>query len=156
MRGEQAGDDASRGLSCHMKIVLLQQGGGEPPRGDLLKAIESEFQSVGKLIELMNAEGAGVQGSGWVVCSFFSAFGSLWRYCSGNSANCLRWSVQWLGLDKKLKRLAVATTANQVRTTVVALPVARASVCVVQCCLFFMNCCPGSSCNSWFGTASWY
>lgn len=66
-------------------LAPAEQGGGEPPRGDLLKAIESEFQSVGKLIELMNAEGAGVQGSGWV----------------------------WLGLDKKLKRLAVATTANQ-------------------------------------------
>jgi superoxide dismutase len=41
----------------------LQEGGGEPPEGNLASAIGSEFGSLDKLI-------AKVQGSGWVVCYF--------------------------------------------------------------------------------------
>jgi len=48
----------------------LQKGGGEPPEGNLASAIESEFGSLDKLIAKMSTTGAGVQGSGWVVCYF--------------------------------------------------------------------------------------
>lgn len=48
--------------------TLLQAGGGEPPHGSLGSAINESFSSFEKLIAKMNAEGAAVQGSGWVVC----------------------------------------------------------------------------------------
>lgn len=47
----------------------MQEGGGEPPHGSLGSAINESFSSFEKLIAKMNAEGAAVQGSGWVVCS---------------------------------------------------------------------------------------
>ncbi|KAD7480295.1 hypothetical protein E3N88_03431 [Mikania micrantha] len=62
-----------------------REGGGEPPHGSLGWAIDQHFGSMEKLIAKMNAEGAAVQGSGWV----------------------------WLAVDKELKRLVVETTANQ-------------------------------------------
>ncbi|KAK6145687.1 hypothetical protein DH2020_022507 [Rehmannia glutinosa] len=61
------------------------EGGGEPPKGSLGWAIDNHFGSIDALIQKMNAEGAALQGSGWV----------------------------WLGVDKELKRLVVETTANQ-------------------------------------------
>lgn len=47
---------------------FVQEGGGEPPHGSLGWAIDQHFGSMEKLIAKMNAEGAAVQGSGWVVC----------------------------------------------------------------------------------------
>ena len=52
--------------------TLLQEGGGQPPHGSLSWAIDNSFGSLEKLIAKMNAEGAAVQGSGWVVCTFIS------------------------------------------------------------------------------------
>ncbi|KAG6402045.1 hypothetical protein SASPL_138915 [Salvia splendens] len=66
-------------------LAPIRAGGGEPPHGSLHKAIDSNFGSFEALIQKMNAEGAAVQGSGWV----------------------------WLGLDKEFKRLVVETTGNQ-------------------------------------------
>ncbi|GAA0165341.1 oxidoreductase [Lithospermum erythrorhizon] len=66
-------------------LAPTREGGGEPPKGSLGGAIETHFASLEALIQKMNAEGAAVQGSGWV----------------------------WLGLDKELKRLVVETTSNQ-------------------------------------------
>ncbi|XP_047956115.1 superoxide dismutase [Mn], mitochondrial-like [Salvia hispanica] len=66
-------------------LAPVRAGGGEPPHGSLHKAIDSNFGSFEALIQKMNAEGAAVQGSGWV----------------------------WLGLDKEFKRLVVETTGNQ-------------------------------------------
>ncbi|GAB2212398.1 hypothetical protein Droror1_Dr00020360 [Drosera rotundifolia] len=62
-----------------------REGGGEPPSGSLGNAIESSFGSLEALIQKINAEGAALQGSGWV----------------------------WLGLDKEFKKLVVETTVNQ-------------------------------------------
>lgn len=45
----------------------MQKGGGSPPEGNLAKAIEAQFGGLDKVIAKMNAAGAGVQGSGWVV-----------------------------------------------------------------------------------------
>uniref|UniRef100_A0ACD6AF21 Uncharacterized protein n=1 Tax=Avena sativa TaxID=4498 RepID=A0ACD6AF21_AVESA len=61
------------------------EGGGEPPHGKLGWAIDEDFGSFDKLVKKMNAEGAALQGSGWV----------------------------WLALDKEAKKLSVETTANQ-------------------------------------------
>lgn len=61
------------------------EGGGEEPKGPLATEIASQFGSLSNLITKINAEGAALQGSGWV----------------------------WLGLNKDLKRLVVETTANQ-------------------------------------------
>nr|WDV40240.1 manganese superoxide dismutase [Salvia miltiorrhiza] len=66
-------------------LAPVRVGGGEPPHGSFGWAIDSNFGSFEALIQKMNAEGAALQGSGWV----------------------------WLGLDKEFKRLVVETTGNQ-------------------------------------------
>ncbi|KAM3344850.1 superoxide dismutase [Capsicum galapagoense] len=66
-------------------LAPTREGGGEPPKGSLGSAIDTNFGSLEAAIQKMNAEGAALQGSGWV----------------------------WLGLDKELKRLVIETTANQ-------------------------------------------
>ncbi|KAK6121770.1 hypothetical protein DH2020_044485 [Rehmannia glutinosa] len=71
-------------------LAPIREGGGEPPKGSLGWAIDNHFGFIDALIQKMNAEGAALQGSGWV----------------------------WLGVDKELKRLVVETTANQVNSVV--------------------------------------
>ncbi|XP_057483112.1 superoxide dismutase [Mn], mitochondrial-like [Actinidia eriantha] len=66
-------------------LAPVREGGGEPPKGSLGSAIDTNFGSLEALIQKMNAVGAAVQGSGWV----------------------------WLGVDKELKKLVIETTANQ-------------------------------------------
>nr|AFF57843.1 Mn/Fe superoxide dismutase [Tetradium ruticarpum] len=66
-------------------LAPVHEGGGEPPHSSLGWAIDTHFGSLEALIQKMNAEGAALQGSGWV----------------------------WLGLDTEFKRLVVETTANQ-------------------------------------------
>ncbi|URD88219.1 hypothetical protein MUK42_28483 [Musa troglodytarum] len=63
----------------------VNEGGGEPPHSSLGWAIDTDFGSLEALVQKMNAEGAALQGSGWV----------------------------WLALDKGFKKLTVETTANQ-------------------------------------------
>ncbi|KAM3375903.1 hypothetical protein P3S68_014617 [Capsicum galapagoense] len=77
---------------CHINhsifwknLAPVREGSGEPPKGSLGWAIDTNFGSLEALVKKMNAEGAALQGSGWV----------------------------WLGVDKELKRLVVETTANQ-------------------------------------------
>lgn len=50
-----------------LNMLLLQEGGGEPPHGSLGCTIDTHFGSIEVLIQKMNAEGAALQGSGWVV-----------------------------------------------------------------------------------------
>lgn len=45
----------------------MQEGGGESPHGSLGWAIDTHFGSFEALIKKVNAEGAALQGSGWVV-----------------------------------------------------------------------------------------
>ncbi|KAL3717905.1 hypothetical protein ACJRO7_003098 [Eucalyptus globulus] len=66
-------------------LAPIHEGGGEPPKGSLGWAIDADFGSWEAFVQKMNAEGAALQGSGWV----------------------------WLGLDKEFKKLVVETTANQ-------------------------------------------
>ncbi|KAK4489332.1 hypothetical protein RD792_005136 [Penstemon davidsonii] len=66
-------------------LAPVLEGGGEPPKASLGSAIDNHFGSLEALIQKMNAEGAALQGSGWV----------------------------WLAVDKELKHLVVETTANQ-------------------------------------------
>lgn len=48
-------------------ICSRQHGGGEPPHGSLGWAIDTNFGSMEALVQKINAEGAALQGSGWVV-----------------------------------------------------------------------------------------
>ncbi|OVA17267.1 Manganese/iron superoxide dismutase [Macleaya cordata] len=66
-------------------LIPVNEGGGEPPKGALSKAVDIHFGSMEALVQKINAEGAALQGSGWV----------------------------WLGLDKEFKKLVVQTTENQ-------------------------------------------
>ncbi|XP_015874508.1 superoxide dismutase [Mn], mitochondrial [Ziziphus jujuba] len=66
-------------------LTPVREGGGEPPKGSLGWAIDTQFGSLEALIQKMNTDGAALQGSGWV----------------------------WLALDKEQKKLSVETTANQ-------------------------------------------
>ncbi|KAM1321673.1 hypothetical protein ACFX2F_014725 [Malus domestica] len=63
----------------------LDQGGGEHPHGNLGWAIDTNFGTFEALVQKISAEGAALQGSGWV----------------------------WLGLAKQFNKLGVETTANQ-------------------------------------------
>lgn len=45
----------------------VQEGDGEPPTGSLASEIDDRFGSLRSLIQKVNAEGAALQGSGWVV-----------------------------------------------------------------------------------------
>ncbi|KAI3870407.1 hypothetical protein MKX03_008415 [Papaver bracteatum] len=58
-------------------LIPVNEGGGVPPFGALGAAIDTNFGSLERLVQIINAEGAALQGSGWV----------------------------WLGLDKEMKRL---------------------------------------------------
>jgi Fe-Mn family superoxide dismutase len=66
-------------------LAPVGKGGGEPPKGDLAKAIESKFGSLDGLIEKLSHSSVAIQGSGW----------------------------GWLGFDKTKKELVIATCANQ-------------------------------------------
>lgn len=66
-------------------LAPVGKGGGEPPQGALLHEIQKEFGSLDKCIEQLSAASIAIQGSGW----------------------------GWLGLDKALHRLVIATCANQ-------------------------------------------
>uniref|UniRef100_A0A803P1H4 Superoxide dismutase n=1 Tax=Cannabis sativa TaxID=3483 RepID=A0A803P1H4_CANSA len=66
-------------------LTPISEGGGEPPKGSLGWAIDTDFGSLDALVKKISTEGAALQGSGWV----------------------------WLALDKELKKLVVETTPNQ-------------------------------------------
>ena len=73
----------------------MQKGGGEPPKGSFGGAIDSQFGTLEALVQKMNAEGAALQGSGWVVCStnhylFHGPFGeSLKIQCLPVAFSCV-------------------------------------------------------------------
>ncbi|KAJ3014533.1 Superoxide dismutase [Mn], mitochondrial [Thoreauomyces humboldtii] len=66
-------------------LAPQSQGGGEAPKGELLRAINSEFGSLEDFQKKFAAQTAAVQGSGW----------------------------GWLAYNKATKKLEIATTANQ-------------------------------------------
>uniref|UniRef100_A0A2P2J6L3 Superoxide dismutase n=1 Tax=Rhizophora mucronata TaxID=61149 RepID=A0A2P2J6L3_RHIMU len=66
-------------------LAPISQGGGEDPHSSLGWAIDTNFGNLETLIQKMNADGAALQGSGWV----------------------------WLAYDSELSKLRVETTANQ-------------------------------------------
>jgi superoxide dismutase len=66
-------------------LAPIKKGGGDPPKGALLQAIQKEFGTLDSFIAKFNAQTAAVQGSGW----------------------------GWLGYNKAYKRLEISSTANQ-------------------------------------------
>ncbi|MBS4168068.1 Fe-Mn family superoxide dismutase [Parachlamydia sp. AcF125] len=66
-------------------LAPQKSGGGDPPQGAIAEAIQKQFGSLDKFIEIMNAKTAAIQGSGW----------------------------GWLGYCKNKKQLEIATCANQ-------------------------------------------
>ena len=66
-------------------LAPKNKGGGTPPEGALAKAIEQQFGSLQKFIEIFSAKATALQGSGWT----------------------------WLGYNKALNRLEIATCDNQ-------------------------------------------
>lgn len=54
-------------FSFFLMEKIFQEGGGEPPKGALGWAIDTDFGSFEVLIQKMSTEGAALQGSGWVV-----------------------------------------------------------------------------------------
>jgi Fe-Mn family superoxide dismutase len=66
-------------------LAPVSKGGGQPPKGDLLKALETQFGSFEGFKEKMSAMTVGIQGSGW----------------------------GWLGYDKANKKFVLTTCANQ-------------------------------------------
>ncbi|CAG8596872.1 4703_t:CDS:2 [Paraglomus occultum] len=77
---------------CHINHSLfwenlapVSKGGGEPPKGALLSAIQKEFGSLEDFISKFNTTTAAVQGSGW----------------------------GWLGYNKSSKRIEIVTLPNQ-------------------------------------------
>ena len=55
-------------------LNVQQEGGGEPPKGALGGAIDTHFGSLEGLVKKMSAEGAALQGSGWVVSTHIVGF----------------------------------------------------------------------------------
>lgn len=66
-------------------LAPIGKGGGEKPKAELLKAIQSQFGSLEHLIELLSTITIGIQGSGW----------------------------GWLGYDRVEKKIIITTCANQ-------------------------------------------
>ncbi|CAG8520700.1 10372_t:CDS:2 [Paraglomus brasilianum] len=66
-------------------LAPVSRGGGEPPKGALLSAIQKEFGSLEDFISKFNTTTAAVQGSGW----------------------------GWLGYNKSSKRIEIVTLPNQ-------------------------------------------
>lgn len=66
-------------------LAPKNQGGGEPPKGDLAELINKQWGSLDKFIEKFNAITAPVQGSGW----------------------------GWLAYCKEAKIIFITTTSNQ-------------------------------------------
>lgn len=66
-------------------LAPKNKGGGEPPQGELAKAIDTTFGSLKDFITKFNNVTVGIQGSGW----------------------------GWLGYNKAEKRIEIATCGNQ-------------------------------------------
>lgn len=66
-------------------LAPVSKGGGEPPKGEILKEIQKEFYSLEQFVEKFSAATVAIQGSGW----------------------------GWLGYDKGQGRLVMTTCSNQ-------------------------------------------
>ena len=66
-------------------LAPTSKGGGEPPKGELVAAINKSFGSMETFIEKLSAKAVAIQGSGW----------------------------GWLGYDKSKSELVITTCVNQ-------------------------------------------
>jgi Fe-Mn family superoxide dismutase len=81
-------------------LAPKSQGGGTPPTGKLLEAIQRDFGSLDKLIEQMNAKTVAIQGSGWGWLGYNKAKGHLeLATCDNQDPLSTKGLVPLLGID---------------------------------------------------------
>jgi Fe-Mn family superoxide dismutase len=81
-------------------LAPIGKGGGGAPEGALAKAINNDFGSVEKLIELMSAKAVAIQGSGWAWLGYNKANGHLEGVtCDNQDPLTIKKLVPLLGID---------------------------------------------------------
>jgi len=80
-------------------LAPKQQGGGTPPTGDLLTAIEAEFGSFSSLQSALSTASIGIQGSGWGWLGYNNTTGKLQIVTKPNQDPLLGDHSPLLGID---------------------------------------------------------
>lgn len=81
-------------------LAPTNKGGGTPPEGALVKAINDTFGSLDKLIETFSAKSIAIQGSGWGWLGFNKSNGNLEiATCDNQDPLIIKGLVPLLGID---------------------------------------------------------
>lgn len=81
-------------------LAPQSEGGGQPPTGDLAKAIDAKWGSLDKFIEKFNAKAGPIQGSGWGWLSYCPESRGLEIVTCSNQDPCsLTGTTPLLGID---------------------------------------------------------
>jgi Fe-Mn family superoxide dismutase len=81
-------------------LAPKSQGGGEPPSGDLMDAIQLEYGSLERFIEEFSAQTVAIQGSGWGWLGYNKATGLLSTViCANQDPLSTQGLVPLLGID---------------------------------------------------------
>lgn len=65
-------------------LAPISKGGGEPPKGELMQALQKDFGSLESFMEKFGALTVGIQGSGWGWLGYNKAAGHLVMTTCGN------------------------------------------------------------------------
>lgn len=81
-------------------LAPVNKGGGTPPEGPLAKAIDRDFGSLDKFIELISGKAVAIQGSGWGWLGYNKTNGHLEiATCDNQDPLVLKGLVPLLGID---------------------------------------------------------
>ena len=81
-------------------LAPVGKGGGEAPKGELLKALQKDFGSLESFIEKFSALTTGIQGSGWGWLGYNKALGHLvMTTCSNQDPLSIQGYIPLLGID---------------------------------------------------------
>jgi superoxide dismutase, Fe-Mn family len=81
-------------------LAPQDQGGGEPPKGELAKVIDSQWGSLDNFIEKFNGIAGPIQGSGWAWLAYCNESGRLRIVTCANQDPCsLTGTTPLLGID---------------------------------------------------------
>jgi Fe-Mn family superoxide dismutase len=81
-------------------LAPIAKGGGEGPKGELLEAIQRQFNSLDILIEKLSSAAIGIQGSGWGWLGYDKAENKiLITTCPNQDPLCVKKYVPLLGID---------------------------------------------------------